>query len=211
VNAAVVPPIHRSGGPPRAHWRADVGPTVLAMAAEMAPDELTARAVARRMGLQDPQIWRALPGGRADILFIVACDLQIRQAEAVATPAMPRRRTAPARVAAHLDRMLAFDFAPGTRPWRRACAAQSWYWTRDQQRAMGVDLPSPFRPVEKDAGGAIAAVMALYEATFRDACVMEWTLEQASMELHDRLRTIGLAEAPHHRPVPGSSGAVRGV
>jgi hypothetical protein len=210
VNVAVVPPVHRSGGAPRAHWRADVGPTVLAMAAEMAPDELTARAVARRMGLQDPQIWRALPHGRADILFIVACDLQIRQAEAVAAPA-PRRRTALARVAAHLGRMLAFDFTPGTKAWRRACAAQSWYWTRDQQRALGTDIPSPFRPIERDAGGAIAAVIALYEATFRDACVMEWTLEQANMELNDRLRTIGLADAGHHRPARGSASAVRKV
>ena len=207
MNVAVVPPVHRSGGAPRAHWRADVGPTVLAMAAEMAPDELTARAVARRMGLQDPQIWRAVPHGRADILFIVACDLQIRQAEAVAAPA-PRRRTALARVAAHLGRMLAFDFTPGTKAWRRACAAQSWYWTRDQQRALGTDIPSPFRPIERDAGGAIAAVIALYEATFRDACVMEWTLEQAHMELNDRLRTIGLADLGHTRPATGSARAI---
>ena len=47
------------------------------------PDELSARAVAQRTGLQDPQIWRALPKGRADILLLVACDLQVRQTDAV--------------------------------------------------------------------------------------------------------------------------------
>jgi hypothetical protein len=30
--------------------------------------------------------------------------------------------------------------------------------------------------------------LALYESTFRDACVMEWTLEQATMELTARLQ-----------------------
>jgi len=35
------------------------------------------------MGLQDPQVWRVLPKGRADILFLVASDLQTRQTEAV--------------------------------------------------------------------------------------------------------------------------------
>jgi hypothetical protein len=193
--AAAVPPVRRSGGPPLARWRTEVGPTVLAMAAEMPPDALTTRAVARRMGLQDPQIWRALPGGRADILFLVACDLQMRQAEAAAAPAGSRERTPRARVEAHLGRMLAFDFAPGTKAWRRACAAQGWYWTRDQQRALWGDLPSPFAPIEKDAGGAIRAVMALYEDTFREACVMDWTLEQTGMELNDRLRAIGPAVA----------------
>jgi len=37
------------------------------------------------MGLQDPRVWRVLPKGRADILFLVAADLQMRQAKAVAT------------------------------------------------------------------------------------------------------------------------------
>jgi hypothetical protein len=46
------------------------------------------------MELQDPQIWRALPKGRADILFLVACDLQTRQAAAVAQHEEPRKRTA---------------------------------------------------------------------------------------------------------------------
>src|SRR5262252_2638685 len=121
---AVVPPMRKSGGPPLARWRQDVTPTVLAMAAEMGPDELTARAVAQRMGLQDPQIWRALPRGRADILFVVACDLQVRQSEATRSHGGLRNRGPRARVEAHLARMLAFDFQPGVKPWRRACAAQ---------------------------------------------------------------------------------------
>jgi len=37
------------------------------------------------MGLQDPRVWRVLPKGRADILFLVAADLQMRLAKAVAT------------------------------------------------------------------------------------------------------------------------------
>jgi len=27
--------------------------------------------------------------------------------------------------------MLAFDFQLGVKDWRRACAAQGWYWTRE--------------------------------------------------------------------------------
>jgi hypothetical protein len=50
--------------------------------------------------------------GRPDILCLVATDLQMRQAEAVATHAGLHKRTARARVEAHLARMLAFDFEP---------------------------------------------------------------------------------------------------
>jgi hypothetical protein len=76
--------------------------TVISMAADMGPQELTARAVTQRMGLQDTHIWRALPRGRADILFLVAGKLQIRQAEAVAQHDGLRKRAARARVEAHL-------------------------------------------------------------------------------------------------------------
>ena len=107
---AVIAPMRKTGGAPLAKWRQDVAPTVIAMAAEMGPDELTARAVAQRMGLQDPQIWRALPRGRADILFLVAADLQLRQAKAVRRHDGLRKRGARARVEAHLGCMLAFDF-----------------------------------------------------------------------------------------------------
>jgi len=142
---AVVPPARRTGGHPFAEWRQDVAPAVIAMAAEMGPDELTMRAVAHRMGLQDPQIWRVLPKGRADILFLVAADLQTRQARAVATHDGLRKRTARARVEAHLALMLAFDFQPGVREWRRACAAQGWYWTREQQAHLWGELPRSVR------------------------------------------------------------------
>jgi hypothetical protein len=83
AQATVVPQMRKAGGSPFAKWRQDVAPTVIAMAAEMGPDELTARAVARRMGLQDPQIWRALPKGRADIPLLAVCDLQVRQTDGV--------------------------------------------------------------------------------------------------------------------------------
>jgi hypothetical protein len=85
--------------------------------------------------------------------------------------------------------MLAFDFEPGGKEWRRACTAQGWYWTREQYAALG-ELGSPLSPIERDLGSAIAAVWALYESTFRDACVMDWTQEQATMELTARLQVI---------------------
>jgi hypothetical protein len=162
------------------------------MAAEMGPDELTMRSVAHRMGLQDPQIWRVLPKGRSDILFLVAAELQMRQAKAVAKHDGLHKRTARARVEAHLARMLAFDFQPGVKDWRRASAAQGWYWTREQQADLLGELPTPFALIERDLGPAVAAVWALYESTFRDACVMDWTLEQTVMEIAARLQAISL-------------------
>jgi hypothetical protein len=189
--AAVVPPIRKTGGPPLAAWRKNVAPTVIATAGEKGPDELTMRAVAHRMGLQDPQVWRVLPRGRSDILFLVACDLQSRQAASVAKHEGLRKRSAHARVEAHLAQMLAFDFEPGVKVWRRACVAQGWYWAREQYAALG-ELASPLSPIERDLGAAIAAVSALYEASFRDACVMEWALHEATMELSARLQVISL-------------------
>ena len=47
-------------------------------------------------------------------------------------------------------------------------------------------------PIERDLGPAIAAVWALYESTFKDTCVMGWTLDEATMELAARLREISL-------------------
>jgi hypothetical protein len=162
------------------------------MAAAMGPEELTARAVAQRMGLQDPQIWRALPQGRADILFLVAADLQLRQAKAVKRHEGLRKRGARARVEAHLARMVAFDFEPKVKAWRRACLAQGWYWTREQYATLSGDPEGPLEPIVKDLGTAIAVVLAVYEATFRDACVMEWILEEARMELAARLQVVSI-------------------
>jgi len=192
ARAAVVPPMRNSGGAPLAKWRQNVAPTVLAMATEMGPDELTARAIARRMGLQDPQIWRALPRGRADILFLVAADLQLRRAKTVKRHGGLRKRGARARVEAHLARMLAFDFDPKVKAWRRACMAQGWYWTREQLATLSGDAEGPLDPIVKDLGTAVAAVLAVYECTFRDACVMEWMLEETTMELIARLQCVSI-------------------
>ena len=188
----VVAPTRKAGGPPLARWRQDVAPTVIAMAAEMGPDELTMRAVAQRMGLQDPQVWRALPGGRADILFLVAADLQVRQAKAVRQQNGVRKRGARARVEAHLARMLDFDFQSGVKEWRRACLAQGWYWTREQFAMLSSAPEGPLEPIVKDVGPAVAAVLAAYEATFKDACVMDWTQDEATMELAARLQVVSL-------------------
>jgi len=92
--------------------------------------------------------------------------------------------------------MLAFDFEPGVKEWRRACAAQGWYWTRGQQG----ELPGPFEPIERDLGPAVAVVWALYESTFKDVCVMGWTQEQATMELTARLQVISLGRRSSGRP-----------
>jgi hypothetical protein len=180
------------------------------MASEMGPDKLTMRAIAHRIGLQDPQIWRVLPKGRSDILFLVACDLQMRQTAAVANHDGLRRRTARGRVEANLARMLAFDFEPSVKEWRRACAAQGWYWTREQYAALG-ELESPLSPIERDVGPAIAAVWAVYHSTFKDACVMNWMQDEATMELAARLQVISLGHqsggrdpATAHRGVPGA-------
>ena len=42
----------------------------------------------------------------------------------------------------------------------------------------------------------VAAVWALYQSTFKNACVMGWTQEQATMELTARLQVISLG---HHK------------
>jgi len=46
--------------------------------------------------------------------------------------------------------MLAFDFEPGVKEWHRTCAAQGWYWTREQQMEVLGELPGPFEPIERD-------------------------------------------------------------
>jgi len=73
--------------------------------------------------------------------------------------------------------MLAFDFQPVVKEWRRACAAQGRPWTREQQAELLGELLGPFEPIERDLGPAVAAVWALYESAFKDDCVMDWTRE----------------------------------
>ena len=113
---------------------------MIAMASEMGPDELTAGQSRSGWGYRDPQIWRALPKGRADILLLVACDLQVRQAKAVRRPDGLCKRSSRARVEAHLARMLGFDFDPKVKAWRRACMAQGWYWTRERPEAPAAEV-----------------------------------------------------------------------
>jgi hypothetical protein len=86
----------------------------------------------------------------------------------------------------------AFDFDPSVRAWRRACSAQGWYWTREQYAVFWGDEEGPLGPIVNDLGAAVAAVWSLYEGTLRDAFVMGRTLEQAIMELADRLKVIDL-------------------
>jgi hypothetical protein len=50
----------------------------------------------------------------------------------------------------------------------------------------------PFGPIEGDPGPVVAAVWALDESTFKNASVMDWSPEQATMELTARLQMIGL-------------------
>jgi hypothetical protein len=103
-------------------------------------------------------------------------------------------------------RMLAFDFEPGVKAWRRACFAQGWYWTREQYATLSGDREGPLvEPIAKDLGTAVAAVLALYESTFRDACVMEWTLEETTWNLSRASKWSALDRSP----VLSSKGAVR--
>jgi hypothetical protein len=86
------------------------------------------------------------------------------------------------------------DFEPEVKEWRRAGAAPGCYWTREQYAAFG--QLSPLSPIERDLGLGIAAVRALYESRFEDACVMDWTQDEATMELTARLQVIGLGQIP---------------
>jgi len=61
------------------------------------------------------------------------------------------------------------------------------------------ELPRPFEPIEHDLGSAAAAVRALYESTFRDACVIDWMLDETTMELTARLQVIGLSHKNRER------------
>jgi len=65
------------------------------------------------------------------------------------------------------------------------------------RRASGASCPGFRAPIERDLGPALAAVWALYEGTFKDVCVMDWTQEQATMELTATLKVISLG---HPRP-----------
>ena len=65
--------------------------------------------------------------------------------------------------------MLPFDFEPKVKEWRRVCAAQGWYWTREHRADLLRELPGPFEPIGRDLGLAIATVRALYESGQKDA------------------------------------------
>jgi hypothetical protein len=54
------------------------------------------------------------------------------------------------------------------------------------------DLAGPFELIERDLGPVIAAVWALYESAVKDACVMDWTLDEATMVLTARPQVISL-------------------
>ncbi len=167
------------------------------MAAEMGPPAPTMRAVAHRMRLQDPRVWRLLPRGRADISVLLAAELQVCQTTAVAKHHRLHKRTPRTRVKVHLARTLAFDFEPRVKAWRRA--AQGWNWTREQQADLLGELPGPFEPIARDLGSAIAGVWALSEDIFKNACVIDWTRGHPTRELASRLRAISLGRTRNQR------------
>jgi hypothetical protein len=54
------------------------------------------------------------------------------------------------RTEGYLARMLAFDFEPGVKAWRRACFAQGWYWTGEQYATLSGDREGPLvEPIAK--------------------------------------------------------------
>ena len=69
---------------------------------------------------------------------------------------------------------------------------QGWYWTREQYATLSSDPEGPLEPIVKDLSTAVAAVLSIYETTFRDACVMDWTLEETTMELSARLQVVSI-------------------
>jgi hypothetical protein len=142
VKAAVVPPIRRTEV---TRWRGGAA-TSRPVSSPWPPkwgQMNSACARSRAAWGCSTRVWRVLPKGRANILFLVAANLQTRRTKAVAKHDGLRKRTARARVEVHLARMLAFDFEPGVKEWRRACAAQGWYWTREQQADLFGELPGP--------------------------------------------------------------------
>jgi len=144
-------------------------------------------------------VGRVLPIGRAGIPFLVAADLQMRQTKAVAKHSGLHKRNARARVEAHPGPMLAFDLDQGVKGWRRACVAQGWCWTREQQVDPLGRLPGPFEPTERGLGPAIAVVWGVCESSCRDACVTEWTLAQPALERAARLQVISLGRQRQDR------------
>jgi len=118
----------------------------------------------------------------------------MRQTTAVARHDGLGKRTARARVEAQVARMLAFDLEPGVKDWRRTCAAQGWYWTRQQQAELLRELPGRFEAIERDFGPAI-----VYESTFKDSCLTGWTLEEATMELTASQQVIGPGQKKMNR------------
>jgi hypothetical protein len=127
--AAVAPPIHRAGGPARTLWRQDVAPTVIAMAAEMGPDELTMRGRPPHGAAGPADLARVAEGplGRPE-------PGRHRPAVAPDEHSGLHKRTVRARVEGHFARMLAFDFEPGVKEGRRACTAQGRYWAHEHMR-----------------------------------------------------------------------------
>ena len=100
-----------------------------------------------------------------------------------------------------------------SRPARRAAGAPWRAWAREppeparrdhhpissrRLNSWGSD-PAPFAPIERDLGPAIAAVWALCESTFEDAYVMDWTQEQAILEIAARLQMVGLGQTQAER------------
>jgi hypothetical protein len=69
-------------------------------------------------------------------------------------------------------------FAADVKEWRRACAAQGWYWTREQQAD---PLGDNYQPPSIRSSAILP--QALYESTLQDACVMDWTHDEATIEL----------------------------
>jgi len=88
--------------------------------------------------------------------------------------------------------LLAFDFGPGVKHGAAPAPPRAGIGRASSGRTSWGDLPCPFEPIERGLGPAVAAVWALYEGTFKDACVMDWTLEQAVIELVARLQMISL-------------------
>jgi hypothetical protein len=158
----------RTGGHPAPPWHQDVASTVIGMAAEMVPDEVTKPVVAHCMELQEPQVWRALRKGREDFLFLLAAGLQMRQTKRVEKHDGLHKRTPRARRGTSCvhARLRLRAKGEGVAPRQHHSGV---YWTREQRAdATGTARANRTRP----RPGFCCGVCALGD-TVKEPCVMK--------------------------------------
>ena len=78
------------------------------------------------------------------------------------------------------------------------CRHRGWERCR-RGRPCGLDHHPSGADCARQLWLPVAAVWAFYKSTFKDACVMDWTQEEATMELTARLQVISLGHQKQGR------------